>query len=383
MAVASAKTRVTETRQPRWVVYDFDKLTTRSFPSKSDAIDWLAKCAAVQFIPVESSSPLATHGIHLFVRGIRYKDLCWDGPVPVVAVCTPGGNSSARMLLADFRLPNDQQKSGSQMSDQLLEDTLGDENFDPIVFAARKLGYIRDSGPLENEQALSEAQLRDVTELAETFRLPGITCALDYDWRADDIFAIARCLPVHAGAVRVETNLDELRGVALEIERSLSNLHPNCSNDDFFHFWTSLEVQRFLKARYEKLNDRGSDGRHEARHKFSRWLASYAYSLRFSSPLPTSEYQSVQGFSDSQSKQRKRLEPDPDPEALLANRPFVTYRTAAKAIGVSTRTVYKLVEAGDLKTIGKGSAKKIRTDSLRRQLGLPSRKSENSGNRRK
>ena len=213
MAVTpSRKPCVSKPKHTRWVVYHYIKFTTRSFASKSAAINWLGNDAGALFIPVPPDSPLAASGIDVVFRGIPNK-INWSGPVPVVRVGGRRRKSNSPMLLAGFGLPDDTPKSNSEIVSQKLEDLLGDDRFNPTLLAARTLGFLDNPNASDNapEQGLSDAQISEVNELAKKWMPPDITCALEDEWCIAEILATARCLPVHSQAVRTKNNLEELR----------------------------------------------------------------------------------------------------------------------------------------------------------------------------
>jgi hypothetical protein len=82
------------------------------------------------------------------------------------------------------------------------------------------------------------------------------------------------------------------------------------------------------------------------------------------------------------SPNRTKREPHPNPEAILAGKNRITARKTAELLGVSERRVRALVLENDLRAVGKGHAKQISVDSVRRLLSL-STNSEESGNPRK
>ena len=362
-----------------WIVYNKSKWISKSFATKDDARNWLTFFACCPFMSTEDSSLLWKAGVHVVIRGPRNKDCGWDGPIPVVKF--RGGNKSAleRMRLSQFDPPNDEPRSGSELVDLVLDDCLGIE-INPVVFAVEKLGFA--NGETAERAALSEEQLHQIEELASELRPPTIECSLDETWLFTEIIARACALGVHSRSVRCQTNLSELRGIALEIEQTLLLLHPDCCIEDLFRFWTSFQVAEYFCKMLQRLKARPNDPPRDAHLMFCRWLASYSHSLR----LDMKSSGTVLRPSGSQVRESENdgshRDGHSDPETLLGLRPLVTSRTAAKAIGVSGRRVRQLVEEGTLTATGQGPRRRILTETIRAYLKLPDRKVEESGKKR-
>lgn len=325
----------------------------------------------------------------------------WQSPIPVVEM-----NASRPSPFRGAQLANgisfpavdmvfDQERRVDACIDAIFRDS-GADVAEAIMAELELEGQIPGSSDRTAPSQLTSAHFSLIAERQEAHRLPGIECYLGRTWRFYEIASDARRRIAHVTPKPSKTPRNQLLDAATDLENVFLRMHPGCTTQDLYHFWTSLQVAKHLATFCrEKLWDRsvGDAAIDDARMDFGRALGSYAHELKTNGGEaalarqfpPLTDQQIIDAGTVSQPevpqqrvfiaaapirKVKRRRDPHPDPFKLFGERQQQTFATAAKATGLSKRALTDKIEEGLLDADGNGAARRITTQSLKNLLNL-------------